>query len=307
MSYQDRIDIDRLYDLIYDTQSNQLRVVTKEEFRRIFGNLPLNENSEVDLDSLFYDKSEVDDKIKDFCTIADVESELDDYYTKSDIDSELANYTTESDVDAKLTNYYTKSDADTKLTNYYTKSDVDTELANYTTESDVDAKLVNYTTESDVDNKLANYTTESDVDTKLTNYYTKSDVDTELTDYYTKSDVDTELTDYYTKTDVDSKLSWITPSDSGITQGTFIIIPDLRIACWNGYNNMPVNTTTSLKHLADVTTPYAPLRKKIQIIDDDPDVMTTLILNKNGTVDVRSKTAKSYMPSALEWSIIWKY
>ena len=268
MSYQDRIDIDRLYDLIYDTQSNQLRVVTKEEFRRIFGNLPLNENSEVDLDSLFYDKSEVDDKIKDFCTIADVESELDDYYTKSDIDSELANYTTESDVDAKL---------------------------------------VNYTTESDVDNKLANYTTESDVDTKLTNYYTKSDVDTELTDYYTKSDVDTELTDYYTKTDVDSKLSWITPSDSGITQGTFIIIPDLRIACWNGYNNVPVNTTTSLKHLADVTTPYAPLRKKIQIIDDDPDVMTTLILNKNGTVDVRSKTAKSYMPSALEWSIIWKY
>ena len=39
MAYQDRIDIDRLYDLIYDAKSEQLKVVTKEEFERLFGSV----------------------------------------------------------------------------------------------------------------------------------------------------------------------------------------------------------------------------------------------------------------------------
>ena len=56
MSYQDRIDIDRLYDLIYDAQSEQLRVVTREEFEQLFGSI----SSFKDMQDLYYDKSEVD-------------------------------------------------------------------------------------------------------------------------------------------------------------------------------------------------------------------------------------------------------
>ena len=55
MSYQDRIDIDRLYDLIYDAQSEQLKVVTREEFEQLFGSI----SSFKDMQDLYYDKSEV--------------------------------------------------------------------------------------------------------------------------------------------------------------------------------------------------------------------------------------------------------
>ena len=55
MSYQDRIDIDRLYDLIYDAQSEQLKVVTREEFEQLFGSI----SSFKDMQELYYDKSEV--------------------------------------------------------------------------------------------------------------------------------------------------------------------------------------------------------------------------------------------------------
>ena len=57
--YQLRKDIDTLYDLVYDNESHQLRLVTKEEFNRLIEGLPRNQGA-VKLGTLFYDKSEVD-------------------------------------------------------------------------------------------------------------------------------------------------------------------------------------------------------------------------------------------------------
>jgi len=56
MSYQDRIDIDRLYDLIYDTQSQQLKVITRDEFEQIIGST----RDLKDKMDLYPDKSEVE-------------------------------------------------------------------------------------------------------------------------------------------------------------------------------------------------------------------------------------------------------
>ena len=61
MAYQERVDIDRLYDLIYDAQSEQLRVVTREEFEELVGNLPTYGSPGIDFSGYYYDKSEIDE------------------------------------------------------------------------------------------------------------------------------------------------------------------------------------------------------------------------------------------------------
>ena len=76
MSYQDRIDIDRLYDLVYDTQSEQLKVITREEFEQIVGST----RDLKDKMALYPDKSEVELEI--FKILRDAGVITDDKYNE---------------------------------------------------------------------------------------------------------------------------------------------------------------------------------------------------------------------------------
>lgn len=111
MSYQDRIDIDRLYDLIYDARSEQLKVVTREEFEQLFGSI----SSFKDMQELYYDKSEVYLKILEVLKEAGVITE--DTYNELIAKIQTAQNTADL-ADTKATNAVgTANTAQTSATN----------------------------------------------------------------------------------------------------------------------------------------------------------------------------------------------
>ena len=132
MSYQDRIDIDRLYDLIYDTKSEQLKVVTREEFEQLFGSI----SSFKDMQDLYYDKSEVYLKIVEVLKEAGVITE--DTYNELIAKIQTAQNTADL-ADTKATNAVgTANNAQTSATNALNGVDrIDGEIGDTSTQGTI--------------------------------------------------------------------------------------------------------------------------------------------------------------------------